>query len=72
MRELSALREKCQALEGELAKHAPQDGEGEKLLRLEGEIEELQRQAEEQSARRALPSPPQNMVKGEPRATMVR
>ena len=51
LRELSALREKCQALEGELAKHAPQDGEGEKLLRLEGEIEELQRQAEEQSAR---------------------
>ncbi|NBI17848.1 hypothetical protein D1841_08125 [Neglecta sp. X4] len=51
LRELSALREKCQALEEELAKHAPQDGEGEKLLRLEGEIEELQRQAEEQSAR---------------------
>lgn len=50
LRELAALREKLRALEEQQAQPAPA-GEGEKLLQLEGEIEALQRQAEEQSAR---------------------
>lgn len=49
LRELSVLRERVKELEEQ---QAPQDsGEGERLLRLEEEIEALQREAGEQSAR---------------------
>ena len=51
LRELAALREKLRELEAQQAQPAGESEEGEKLLRLEGEIEALQHEAEEQSAR---------------------